>query len=70
MTTFKSVANLGEGNSVTKPCEAGLRTDTSGVLLQNPKQSWELHRILVQKKTWSFSVQVLQTLGGALRGGH
>lgn len=44
MTTFRSVANLDEGNSVTKPCEAGLRTDTSGVLLQKkPKQSWELH---------------------------
>lgn len=49
-TTLRSVANLGEGNSVTKPCEAGLRTDTSGVSLQKyPNRAGSCTMKLVEK---------------------
>lgn len=64
-TTFKSVAILREGNSATKPCEAGLHSDTRGVT-ENHQQRWNWLHNLVLKETWSFSMSVLQTQGSAL----
>lgn len=55
-TTFRSVES--RSDSVTKPCEAWLHADTSGVLLQDdPKRSGTRteHRLGL---IWSFSVSV------------
>lgn len=69
-----SLAIVQKTISAMKSCDTGVRMNTSGLLLRmkakkQNKQSWELHRNLVQ--TWLFSEAVLQTFGQCpLTWGH